>query len=238
MIRKIKYYRLIMLALCIFVINSVSAQNIDSVITKLKGKWDWSYTMDGWGYYDTPALSGFTKSIIIYQEPILVGSDTISYLTFKNDSLIAEGITHIVYNMNGSYQILDNIIKDTMTIFNITGMYIIGIHNDTLLNFMDPGFDSYNHYYKKDTSYIYAYSNKYKIDPEILIFPNPVKDVFNIETSQNVNIEFFNMQGQIIKTLNLSITKTSIDISKFTSGVYTIKIKINNRIIVKKLIKL
>ncbi|MFH1321476.1 MAG: T9SS type A sorting domain-containing protein, partial [Bacteroidota bacterium] len=70
----------------------------------------------------------------------------------------------------------------------------------------------------------------------LIIFPNPANDKIEITGLKNGIIEIINLQGQIIKILNLSNTKT-IDISKLSGGVYTMKIKTDNGIIVKKLIK-
>ncbi|HBX53787.1 MAG: hypothetical protein A2275_07285 [Bacteroidetes bacterium RIFOXYA12_FULL_35_11] len=72
---------------------------------------------------------------------------------------------------------------------------------------------------------------------QIAIYPNPVNDKLTIETMSNSTVEIINSQGQIIKNLELINSKNNIDLKKLIGGVYTIKIKNDDGIIVKKLIK-
>ncbi len=72
---------------------------------------------------------------------------------------------------------------------------------------------------------------------EINIFPNPSNDKIEITGLNNGTIEIINVQGQIIKTLNTSSTKTTIDLTKLLGGVYIIRAKTDKGIIIKKMIK-
>ena len=72
---------------------------------------------------------------------------------------------------------------------------------------------------------------------EINVFPNPSNDKIEITGLHNGTIEIFNIQGQIIKTLNITNTNTTIDISELSSGAYAIKIVTDDGTIVKKFIK-
>jgi D-alanyl-D-alanine carboxypeptidase len=69
------------------------------------------------------------------------------------------------------------------------------------------------------------------------IYPNPANNYIEITGLNNGTIEIINAQGQRVKTFDTSNTKITIDISKLAGGVYTIRIKTDNEIIVKKLIK-
>ncbi len=69
------------------------------------------------------------------------------------------------------------------------------------------------------------------------IYPNPANDKIEVIGLSNGTLDIINAQGQTIKTLNISNTKTTIDISKLSGGVYTLQIKTEKGIIVKKLIK-
>jgi hypothetical protein len=71
----------------------------------------------------------------------------------------------------------------------------------------------------------------------ISIFPNPVNDNITIITNVNSIIEFLNIQGQIIKRIKLNDTKTNIDISDFSSGVYIIRAQTDSGITTEKFIK-
>lgn len=76
-------------------------------------------------------------------------------------------------------------------------------------------------------------SDKY----EIKIYPNPANETVIIEELQTGKIELMNLQGQVIKNIDVSNSKTSIDISKLAGGVYLIKAMTDKGISIKKLIK-
>lgn len=68
----------------------------------------------------------------------------------------------------------------------------------------------------------------------VKLYPNPVSNFLNVETSiQLDSIEIYNSVGKrIIKT-----TKSKIDLSNYTRGVYLIKIIAENKVVMKKIIK-
>ncbi|HZH87509.1 MAG TPA: N-acetylmuramoyl-L-alanine amidase [Brumimicrobium sp.] len=73
---------------------------------------------------------------------------------------------------------------------------------------------------------------------QIVIFPNPAKDkvVFqDLKTESTVVI--YDMKGQIVFEALVSPSENQIDISGFAQGTYNVVIKLNNQIVVKKLIK-
>ncbi len=70
---------------------------------------------------------------------------------------------------------------------------------------------------------------------DILIYPNPTKNYFIIDTKYQINeINIYNQLGELI--LNKTNTK-KVDLSKFEKGIYIVKIKTNKSIIVKNIIK-
>ena len=71
----------------------------------------------------------------------------------------------------------------------------------------------------------------------ISIFPNPASYKLTIESQQQSETEILNIEGQIIKRLNIKENKTDIDISDFSSGIYFMKLQNNDGIIVRKFIK-
>jgi hypothetical protein len=75
------------------------------------------------------------------------------------------------------------------------------------------------------------------IEEKLNVYPNPANDKIEIEGLQAGQIEIINLQGQIIKKINLTDEKTTIDISELSVGLYSIRIKTADGIIVKKLIK-
>ncbi len=74
-------------------------------------------------------------------------------------------------------------------------------------------------------------------DSEIAVYPNPSTDQVNIETAQNATIEISNIQGQIVMQQKLQQGTTNIDIREFAKGVYILKLQINNRTEVMRIIK-
>lgn len=79
-------------------------------------------------------------------------------------------------------------------------------------------------------------SNEFFMEDEIVIFPNPNNGKFNIllENNNNVRIEVYNINGQQIMVDNINISM-SIDITNFPSGIYFVKIIIDNKkVIIKK----
>lgn len=68
----------------------------------------------------------------------------------------------------------------------------------------------------------------------VYIYPNPSKDIINIETNSNViNIEIYDFLGKKI----LNISEKVIDISHFVNGVYIAHINTDDGVIIKKIIK-
>ena len=71
----------------------------------------------------------------------------------------------------------------------------------------------------------------------IQLYPNPTTDNITIETPSLSTIEISNIQGQLIKTLATSGTKTNIDVSALPCGVYVVQVKTEKGVAVKKFIK-
>lgn len=67
-------------------------------------------------------------------------------------------------------------------------------------------------------------------------YPNPVKDLLNIETNafENANIEIYSMSGQLIKSIKSDSQHIQIDVSKLSSGTYILKIDNNSQKFIKE----
>lgn len=138
---------------------------------------------------------------------------------------------------NGNYSGIDNL-GDWWSVSESSGFSAWGRH----LVYDNTSVSRYN-YTKKGGLSVRCFKdlsvdiNDINNNNQIKIYPYPATNNLTIETNSNTIIEIFNVQGQIVKTLNTSNTKTIIDISKLSSGVYAMKIKKDNGIIVRKLIK-
>jgi photosystem II stability/assembly factor-like uncharacterized protein len=71
----------------------------------------------------------------------------------------------------------------------------------------------------------------------IMIFPNPATDFVSIQSNDNiVEVQLFNLIGQEVITKSVDSKKISLNISSLTTGVYTLKIVMNDGYINKKIV--
>jgi hypothetical protein len=76
----------------------------------------------------------------------------------------------------------------------------------------------------------------------ISIYPNPANDKiiltintqFNINSSSNISI--CDLSGKIISHLSIKANKTEIDLSKYTAGIYFVRVIVKDNQYVQKLI--
>ena len=76
--------------------------------------------------------------------------------------------------------------------------------------------------------------NEVKKELNASIFPNPVKDILNIQFDGKLkSVEIYNLQGQKL----ITATQKQINISSLSSGIYIVRIEdIENNTITKKII--
>ncbi len=70
------------------------------------------------------------------------------------------------------------------------------------------------------------------------MFPNPTNGnfvYFNVTEDATINI--YNILGKLIQSVEVTQNKNSIDVSKFSAGIYMLKINSGTQFINKKLIK-
>jgi PKD repeat protein len=71
----------------------------------------------------------------------------------------------------------------------------------------------------------------------VSVFPNPVKDVLNIQGTANIEeVTFTNMVGQVVLTLKADNANVTINTSDMKSGVYNLRIKMADGFINKKIV--
>ncbi|UBB88648.1 T9SS type A sorting domain-containing protein [Candidatus Kaistella beijingensis] len=71
---------------------------------------------------------------------------------------------------------------------------------------------------------------------ELAVYPNPVSNVLNIKTTEDVKqISIFNMNGGLVKSVNQKVK--SINLTHLSSGIYMVKITTTNGNTTKKIIK-
>ena len=63
----------------------------------------------------------------------------------------------------------------------------------------------------------------------IQIYPNPTRDFINVSIDESSTVEIFNIQGQLLINMQISIYNNIIQVSNLSSGSYIIKIISNTR---------
>jgi hypothetical protein len=72
----------------------------------------------------------------------------------------------------------------------------------------------------------------------LTVYPNPANDKITIECPENSEIDILNFDGKYMKHIITDQCSTIIDISEFSGGIYSIIIKTNKELLIKKFIKL
>lgn len=71
--------------------------------------------------------------------------------------------------------------------------------------------------------------------PKIQVYPNPVKDILNIETTEKIDIiEVYNAEGRLV---NVATQTKTVDFSKNEKGIYIVKIHTKAGVETQKIIK-
>jgi Secretion system C-terminal sorting domain len=77
-------------------------------------------------------------------------------------------------------------------------------------------------------------NESFESDINLVIYPNPTKNTFKIESKFDIdNVELFSLDGKLI---TISKENNLYNVSNISSGIYNLKLQIENRIITKKLI--
>ena len=68
------------------------------------------------------------------------------------------------------------------------------------------------------------------------LYPNPATDMITISGVENANVEIINIAGQLIHSAVISNDNSTVDVSRFSKGVYFVKVINNGTITTQKLI--
>ncbi len=81
-------------------------------------------------------------------------------------------------------------------------------------------------------------NNDSNLSPKVSVFPNPVKDVLNIKSEMQINsVEIYDVAGRLVKISMVNSVETIQNISKLETGMYFVKIKTDQGVDVRKIIK-
>ena len=79
--------------------------------------------------------------------------------------------------------------------------------------------------------------NEFSNNKNIRIYPNPATNNLIIECQKQSTIEILNTQAQLIESFTTTGNITSIDVSSYSNGMYCIRVKTENEIVMKKFVK-
>jgi hypothetical protein len=71
----------------------------------------------------------------------------------------------------------------------------------------------------------------------IQVYPNPTSNYIIIETEYKGQLYIINQLGNTIKKVTINQFKTSINMSNFDNGIYVLKFKTNNTLLINKILK-
>lgn len=73
---------------------------------------------------------------------------------------------------------------------------------------------------------------------KVSFYPNPVKDVLNLKTVENINsVSIFNLSGQNLVNKAINANETAVDMSSFATGTYIVNVISNNNVKTIKVVK-
>jgi alpha-tubulin suppressor-like RCC1 family protein len=179
-------------------------------------------TLYGWGYNGYGQLG--TSDNIQQTSPIQIGIDN-NWTTIS----AADGF---IYNSSVyGYHSLG--LKNPQNVICATGANYVGQLGDN---------STINENLFNCATGLLPYSGLYTINKEsdILFYPNPANDNITIENSDIIKdamISIYNIHGQLLIQQPLRQTKTEINISKISKGLYILKIGNQEGIAVKRFIK-
>ena len=71
---------------------------------------------------------------------------------------------------------------------------------------------------------------------KIIIYPNPASDVVKVNTPKGARIEIVNAIGSVVKVLKGATVSPEIAVSDLSTGVYYVKVFLNDQVVISKLL--
>ena len=67
-------------------------------------------------------------------------------------------------------------------------------------------------------------TESFAFNSKLSVYPNPSSDVFSINSDTRGNLVVYDLIGKIIKSENINLGITKLDLSKYPSGIYLMKV--------------
>ena len=75
-----------------------------------------------------------------------------------------------------------------------------------------------------NTCSTYLNTNDFEFSSKLSVYPNPSNDLFFINSETRGNIVIYDLIGKIIKSENIDLGITKLDLSNYLSGIYLMKV--------------
>lgn len=214
--------------------------NIDGFVAKINkdGKWLWAKSIGGSGVTRTYAITSDGKGNTIvagnYEDTCWIGADTLLSFGYS-DFFVAQldSVGNWLWTLDGGGNSVDYI--HNISSNNNGDIFLNGTHSDSAI------FGA--HTVMKGTNYIaklelkpYSLNVKKLLNNTILIYPNPVKNKFNIQLgdAKIFKTEIYDMLGKSIYEL-VGDKKEHFISEIIESGIYYLSIQTNNGLFTQKI---
>jgi hypothetical protein len=169
-------------------------------------------------YFDSTHVKGNTDTTI----NVAIG-DSVAVIHHQDDDdfeVIINGVDTI-----GAYNIIYN-----RPIYSVK-LSDKSIHKVKIIYF-DP--NQYRQIFFSYSSGIIDQTNENETVP---LFPNPAKDLLNIDIAVQGIVALINMQGEVVNAISLIEKNNQLDITDLASGIYMLRLKTSEGIVVRKFVK-
>ena len=166
----------------------------------------------------TPFFTNENNELILY-----VGSERGTIFKYNN----------ITNNLNGNFNLLDSSYQD-INLGPNSSLAIADLNNDSMPDFIIGNKRGGLSLFKGIPDTTATYINKYEIEKRFKIYPNPVKNILNINIQEPNLYTIYNVTGQKVQTV---YCKSLINVSNLENGVYFLVFKYGGKPFVMKFIK-
>lgn len=177
--------------------------------------------------------SGQSVSISADGNVVAIGS------TQNSKNAISSGEVRIFQNIDNNWTQIGNDINGENN-FEVLGYSLSLSSNGEKIAIGAPGNSNTNGNFSGSVK-VYDLKNVLSIDKRlnsVFFFNNPVSNFINLKSNYVINnIQVYSLNGKLITSKNINNKEVKVDLTKLNSGLYLLKIKSNNKLTIKKILK-
>jgi hypothetical protein len=184
---------------------------------------------NAWFFTNTMTLEAGTTYSVSYE----YGND----FTFYTESLkVAYGTTANATSM--TTEIANHPTINQATLQSNTATFTPTVSGDYVIGFQAYSIANQNQLYLDNIVMQVDLSNVDFDTNSFSAYPNPVKDVLNLNFTQNISqVAVYNLLGQKVLAMDMNATKGQVDMSNLATGTYLVKVNTENAVKTIKVIK-